>query len=301
MTASTSPGLPTGAKRARTRMWRRAWALAIALIGSALVVVGCGSSHNSLTSTSPATHSSTTSKVSEGSLSGNDLKKLPKASAATRAAPSPSADSTTVDRAFLETTFDDVQHFWDREFSDAGLTYKPARLTIFSGKVDSGCGEQKDVGPFYCPANHGIYLDVGFFDLLARRAGLGGFAQAYVIGHEFGHHIQQLLGIHGRVAAANEANPAGRNARSVRVELQADCLAGVWAHSAYTRDELTVSDLEEKLRTAALIGDDFAARSAGKPIDPGLFTHGSSAQRQRWLRTGFESGDPDACDTFSAS
>jgi predicted metalloprotease len=137
------------------------------------------------------------------------------------------------------------------------------------------------------------------FDLLARHAGLGGFAQAYVIGHEFGHHLQQLLGIHKRVAAANRLNPAGKNARSVRVELQADCLAGVWAHSAYTRDELSVNDLEEKLKTAALIGDDFQRLAAGKPVDPGLFTHGSSAQRQRWLRTGFESGDPEACDTFS--
>jgi predicted metalloprotease len=130
--------------------------------------------------------------------------------------------------------------------------------------------------------------------------GLGGFAQAYVIGHEFGHHVQDLLGISGRVAAANEASPGGRNARSVRVEVQADCLAGVWAHSAYTRDELTISDIEEKLTTAALIGDDFQARAGGKVVDPGLFTHGSSAQRQHWLRTGFEAGHPEACDTFSA-
>jgi predicted metalloprotease len=171
---------------------------------------------------------------------------------------------------------------------------------IFSSRVASGCGVQENVGPFYCPANHGIYLDVGFFTLLARQAGLGGFAQAYVIGHEFGHHIQQLLGINRRVAAADQANPAGKHARSVRVELQADCLAGVWAHSAYTRDELSVNDLEGKLKTAALIGDDFQRRVAGKPVDPGLFTHGSSAQRQRWLRTGFESGNPGACDTFSA-
>jgi hypothetical protein len=153
--------------------------------------------------------------------------------------------------------------------------------------------------PLYCGANRTIYLDIGFFDLLARRAGLGGFAQAYVIGHEFGHHIQHLLGIDRRVAAANQANPAGQNALSVRVELQADCLAGVWAHSVYTRGELTTSDLEEKLNTAVFIGDDFQARAAGMTIDPGLFTHGSSAQRRQWLRTGFESGEPGACDTFS--
>jgi hypothetical protein len=205
-----------------------------------------------------------------------------------------------VDRSFLEATFDDIQRFWQRQFNAAGLTYRPARLVIFSSIVRSGCGVQENVGPFYCPANHGIYLDAGFFDLLARQAGLGGFAQAYVIGHEFGHHIQQLLGIHSRVAAANQANPAGETALSVRVELQADCLAGVWAHSAYTRNELTVSDLEEKLKTAALIGDDFQARANGRPVDPGLFTHGSSAQRQQSLTTGFESGDAGACDTFSA-
>lgn len=299
MTGSTSPGPSSCAKGARIRSWRRVSALAMVWTAGALIGAGCGSSGHSATSTTSATHTSTTSTVSQRSLSGHELKALPKAPAATHAAPSPPADATTVDRAFLKTTFEDIQRLWDREFSAAGVTYRPARLTIFSGKVDSGCGVQEDVGPFYCPANHGIYLDVGFFNLLARHAGLGGFAQAYVIGHEFGHHIQELLGIHRRVAAANEANPAGKNARSVRVELQADCLAGVWAHSAYTRDELSISDLEEKLRTAALIGDDFQARAAGRPVDPGLFTHGSSAQRQRWLRTGFESGDPGACDTLS--
>jgi predicted metalloprotease len=168
-----------------------------------------------------------------------------------------------------------------------------------TSSVHSACGSHQDVGPFYCGADHGIYLDAGFFDLLARQAGLGGFAQAYVIGHEFGHHIQNLLGINRQVAAINQANPAGENALSVRVELQADCLAGVWAHSAYSREQLTASDIDEKLRTAALIGDDFQARAAGQPVDPGLFTHGSSAQRQQWLRTGFERGEPGACDTFS--
>jgi predicted metalloprotease len=170
----------------------------------------------------------------------------------------------------------------------------------FVSTVHSACGTQSNVGPFYCGADRTIYLDLGFFDALARRAGLGGFAQAYVIGHEFGHHVQHLLGIDRRVAAVNHTNPAGENALSVQVELQADCFAGVWAHSAYTRGELSTSDLEEKLRTAALIGDDFQARSSGRPIDPGLFTHGSSAQRQRWLRVGFDSGDPAACDTFSS-
>jgi predicted metalloprotease len=206
-----------------------------------------------------------------------------------------------VDRAFLHAVFNDAQRFWHQQFAAAGLPYAPAQLVIFSSSVHSACGYQENVGPFYCPADRGIYLDVGFFDLFARALGLGGFAQAYVVGHEFGHHIQHLLGIDRRVAAANHTDPAGENARSVRVELQADCLAGVWAHSMYTRGELTVADLEDKLRKAAVIGDDFQARAAGRVADPGLFTHGSSAQRQRWLRTGFESGDPNACDTFSGS
>jgi predicted metalloprotease len=234
---------------------------------------------------------------------GNDHRPRPqvlaKGGCSTSAAPSPPAGDTKVDRSFLERTFNDVQRFWRHEFDAAGLTYTAARLVIFSSRVNSGCGVQENSGPFYCPANHGIYLDVGFFDLLARHAGLGGFAQAYIIGHEFGHHLQQLLGIHRRVAEANQGSPAGKNARSVLVELQADCLAGVWAHSAYTRDELTASDIEEKLKTAALVGDDFQARANNKPADPGLFTHGSSAQRQQWLKTGFESGDPGACDTFA--
>jgi predicted metalloprotease len=197
--------------------------------------------------------------------------------------------------------FADAQRLWSDEFRAAGLTYAPAGLMMFVSSVHSGCGTHTDVGPFYCGADRTIYLDLGFFDLLARQAGLGGFAQAYIIGHEFGHHVQHLLGIDRRVAAANQANPSGENALSVRVELQADCLAGVWAHSSYTRGELSVSDLEGKLRAAALIGDDFQARAAGRPVDPGLFTHGSSAQRQHWLRTGFDSGDPGACDTFSAA
>jgi predicted metalloprotease len=273
-----------------------------ALLAGALIAAGCGSSTSSSSSSSaPATASSTTtSTVSADAISGAGLRSLQKVPAATGAAPSPAAGATTVDRSFLQAVFNDTQRLWQDEFTAAGLRYSPARLVIFSSSVHSACGFQENVGPFYCPADRTIYLDAGFFDLLARQAGLGGFAQAYVVGHEFGHHVQHLLGIDRRVAAANRADPGRANARSVRVELQADCLAGVWAHSAYTRAQLTTGDLEEKLRTAALIGDDFQARSAGRLVDPGLFTHGSSAQRQQWLRTGFESGDPGACDTFSS-
>ena len=193
--------------------------------------------------------------------------------------------------------FNDAQRFWRHEFTAAGLSYSPAQLVIFSSNVQSECGFHENAGPFYCPADHGIYLDVRWFDELARLAGVGAFAQAYIVGHEFGHHVQRLLGID--VGAAGERNPSRKNALSVAGEVQADCLAGVWAHSVYARGQLTISDLNDMLSKANVIGDDFAARAAGEPVDPGLFTHGSSAQRQHWLATGFESGDPNACDTFS--
>ena len=224
---------------------------------------------------------------------------MPAAPAPTGRPPAPSSTANTVDCAYLEAVFADAQRLWHYEFTSAGAMYAPAHLVFFSSAVRSpGCGVVDGAGPFYCGADRGIYLDVGFFDLLARRANVGRFAQAYVVGHEFGHHVQHLLGTDRRVAAADSVDPAGKNGRSVRVELQADCLAGVWAHSVYTRGELTTSELEDALRTAALIGDDFQQRAAGRLVDPGLFTHGSSAQRQHWLAVGFESGKPSDCDTF---
>jgi predicted metalloprotease len=203
-----------------------------------------------------------------------------------------------VDRSFLQTMFNDAQRFWRQELEAAGERYFPAKLVIFSSNVTSACGLHENAGPFYCPGDHGIYLDVRWFESLARLAGVGAFAQAYILGHEFGHHAQRMVGID--VGALGQRNVRRRNALSVAGELQADCLAGVWAHSVYTRGELTMSDIGDMLRKAEVIGDDFGARVSGTPVDPGLFTHGSSAQRQRWLATGFESGDPNACDTFSA-
>ena len=181
------------------------------------------------------------------------------------------------------------------------MTYHPARLTIFSQQVHTACGAQPaDVGPFYCPASFGVYLDPTFFTALSRKVGvrLRGFAQAYVVGHEVGHHVQTLLGIGHQKAAANEQDPARANARSVRFELQADCLAGVWMHSVYQRGELSDADLEQALNAAAVVGDDFLAH-AGQSRPPEEWTHGSSAQRQQWLKTGFEEGKPDACDTLN--
>ena len=278
------------------RRWPRAITVAIALLGSIWLAAGCGPSGHSATGSRSAP---TTSTSSIGAISGPELKSLPKLPAATGPPPSPSPNATTVDRTFLEKVFNDAQRLWAQAFTASRLPHSPARLVMFASNIDSACGSREKLGPFYCPADHGIYLDLRFFDLLARQAGLGGFAQAYVIAHEFGHHIQHLLGIDRRVAAANQANPAGENTLPVREELQADCLAGVWAHSYYSQGELSVSDLEDKLKTAALMGDDYETRGAREPADPGLFTHGSPAQRQRWLRTGFESGEPGACDTFS--
>jgi hypothetical protein len=185
---------------------------------------------------------------------------------------------------------------------DRRQTYRPARLTIFRQEVDTACGTQDaGVGPFYCPASKGVYLDPTFFTALSARVGvrLGDFAQAYVVAHEVGHHVQFLLGIIPATAAADQADPAGESARSVRVELQADCFAGVWMHSAYQRGDLSDADLADALRAAAVVGDDFQQRKATGTVRPEAFTHGTSAQRQHWLTTGFVEGRPADCDTFS--
>jgi predicted metalloprotease len=190
---------------------------------------------------------------------------------------------------------------WKKEFEAAGIEYVPARMTIFRDEVHTACGTQPaTVGPFYCPADHGVYLDTSFFDALGRAAGvqLGDFARAYVVAHELGHHVQTLLGVLQRVHAADQQDPAGENARSVRLELQADCLAGIWKHSRYQRGQLSQADLEDALRAAAVVGSDFQQRQTTGTVTPEDWTHGSSQQRQHWLTTGFESGQPSACDTF---
>jgi uncharacterized protein len=267
------------------------WAVLLLLVCCA--IAACGSSKPSSSSSTATTTSATTTAIAEP-----QLRELPKAPEPSGTAPAQAGTSTSDQRTYLRAVFDDTQALWQREFAAANRPYRQAALTLFSQAVQSGCGALADVGPFYCPASHGIYLDLNFFQLLGRRFGIGGFAQAYIVGHEFGHHVQNLLGISGRVAALNQADPAGENARSVRVELQADCLAGVWAHSVYRRGELSDDDLNQALRTAQVIGDDFQQRMAGRRVDSSLWTHGSSALRQQWLKTGFESGDPASCDTF---
>jgi predicted metalloprotease len=259
----------------------------IPIVCAVLLASGCGSSSEDGAARQTATPAPT--------VGSSDLERMPPA-------PEPSRLAAASGNAFLRSVFDDAEALWEREFEAAGLDYRPARLTIFSDVVHTACGTQESyIGPFYCPASAGVYLDTTFFAALSARVGvaLGDFAQAYVVAHEVAHHVQSLLGILGQVAAANEQHPEGENARSVRVELQADCFAGVWAHSAYRRGDLTREDFADALRAAFVVGSDFQQRAATGTIAPDDWTHGSSAQRQHWLTTGFEQGRPAACDTFS--
>jgi predicted metalloprotease len=202
---------------------------------------------------------------------------------------------------FVSFVLDDAQGFWKQEFAAAGKPYRPAKLVLFRGQTNSGCGAASSAtGPFYCPLDQRVYIDLGFFDELNRRfKAPGDFAQAYVLAHELGHHVQQQLGIEGKVRQESQQNPGDANDLSVRLELQADCLAGVWGRSTYDRGILENGDLQEGLNAAAAVGDDRIQQQAGGRIDPETFTHGTSEQRGHWLQTGFDSGKLDACDTFS--
>lgn len=275
-------------------------AKALPVLGLALLIAACGSGGGSSVTSSSNAATRTTPASTTALRVADQLAVLRQALPHTTAKlPSPSR-STAVEREFLMAIAGDTQRVWRREFAVSHLTYRPARVVVFWSKVRSYCGEHEDSGPFYCPGDRTVYLDLRFFTDLARDAGVGGAAQAYIVGHEFGHHVQQLIGIAGSVADANRADPSGKNARSVQVELQADCLAGVWGHSAYPRSELTIRDLDHALKAAEVIGDDYLQRAAGEVVDSELWTHGSSQQRQYWVRTGYQSGRPSACDTFGA-
>jgi predicted metalloprotease len=223
------------------------------------------------------------------------------ADAAPRGESGPGREGTRVE--FVDAVVDDIQTTWDQDiFRPAGRTYRDTSVVLFTGRTDSGCGvASAATGPFYCPADGLVYLDLGFFRELDRRFGApGDFAQAYVLAHEIGHHVQTLLGTNDAVQRESRENPSERNELSVRLELQADCYAGVWAASVYARDVLVPGDIEEGLAAAAAVGDDRIQQQTQGRIDPESFTHGTSEQRATWFRTGFESGDPDACDTFDA-
>jgi len=205
---------------------------------------------------------------------------------------------------FVDAVTKDIQATWQALLPDR---YQPTRVVLFRDAIDSGCGfAQSATGPFYCPQDQRVYLDLGFFDELRQRFGApGDFARAYVVAHEVGHHIQRLTGIEPRVRNLQRSEPGEVNALSVRLELQADCFAGVWGHaasqqgrSAQGRVELEAGDVEQGLNAAAAIGDDRLQRMGRGRVAPETFTHGSSAQRVEWFRRGLESGSPDACNTF---
>jgi predicted metalloprotease len=202
---------------------------------------------------------------------------------------------------FVDAVGDDVQLTWRDAFARSGDQYRFAEIVLYTGETQTGCGlGSAETGPFYCPADQRVYLDGSFFNELSQRFGApGDFAEAYVIAHELGHHVQNLLGIEQQVQRAGQAHPDQANELSVRLELQADCLAGVWAHSANERGVLQPGDIEEGMRAAAAVGDDRLQRQTGGRIDRESFTHGTSEQRVAWLGTGFRAGNPDACDTFS--
>jgi predicted metalloprotease len=197
---------------------------------------------------------------------------------------------------FVSFVLDDVQGAWKELFRKAGKSYEDSTLELFRGSTNTGCGRgSAATGPFYCPVDRTTYIDLGFFGELSDRFGApGDFAQAYVIAHELGHHVQTLLGISEQVTRQGRSNEL-----SIRQELQADCFAGVWGHSAYTKKILEDGDLEEGLAAAAAVGDDRIQESAGVRVDKESWTHGSAQQRRTWFRRGFDSGDPDRCDTFS--
>jgi hypothetical protein len=214
------------------------------------------------------------------------------------------AGGTVEDNAFEFAKFvsKDTQDMWTQVFQQAGEPYTRAPVVTFTSGTMSGCGPASaQTGPFYCPTDHKVYLDLSFFQELSRRFGApGDFAAAYVIAHEIGHHVQSELGIEEQVREKQQQDPGNANVYSVQLELQADCFAGVWKHATYQRGQLTQEDFADALRAAAIVGDDFQQRRAGTAITPETWTHGSSAQRQHWLTTGFREGEPGACDTFAA-
>ncbi|MCE1251845.1 MAG: zinc metallopeptidase [Comamonadaceae bacterium] len=206
---------------------------------------------------------------------------------------------------FVSTVLADTEDVWAALFRQGGGQYQNPKLVLFRGRTPTACGQgEAAMGPFYCPADRKVYIDLGFYETLKNQLGApGDFAQAYVIAHEVGHHVQNLLGISAKVEQARQrVSQVEYNHLSVRLELQADCLAGVWAHHAQNaRQILEQGDVESAMNAAAKIGDDALQRASGRAVLPDSFTHGSSAQRQRWFHAGLEKGSVKACDNFSAS
>jgi uncharacterized protein len=232
-----------------------------------------------------------------GGSGGGPLEGLPELPAAQgQTGPDPDAEL----KDFVGFVVQDVQRSWTTAFANSDKQYEPTTLVLFEQATQTGCGiGSSQTGPFYCPLDRKVYLDLGFFRELRSRFGApGDFAQAYVIAHEFGHHVQNILGINSEVRQKQQANPEEANELSIRLELQADCLAGVWAHSAYEQQLLEEGDLEEGLAAAAAVGDDRIQEQTSGRVNPEQWTHGSSEQRVTWFKKGFDSGDPGACDSF---
>jgi uncharacterized protein len=225
-------------------------------------------------------------------------------SASVSTGPPPPGQEELVD--FVSVVLADTEDTWNPIFAAAGRSYEEPQLVLFSGQVQSACGiAGAAMGPFYCPGDRKVYIDLGFYDeLKSRFRAPGDFAQAYVIAHEVGHHVQNLLGISREVQMmqARAGSEAEANDYSVRLELQADCLAGIWGyHTQRERNMLESGDLEEALNAASAIGDDRIQRESTGRVMPDSFTHGTSAQRVKWFRIGFETGDVDRCDTFAVA
>lgn len=204
---------------------------------------------------------------------------------------------------FVGSVLDDTQSVWDKTPLPRGAQYHHAKLVLFTDQTQTGCGfGDAATGPFYCPADEQVYIDLGFYRELSARLGApGDFAQAYVIAHEIGHHVQKLTGQSDKVHRAAKSEQKGADGLSVRLELQADCYAGIWAHSTKQRGVLENGDIEEAMKAAEAIGDDRLQEQAGRRVSPESFSHGTSAQRVAWFRRGLESGSVDSCDTFSVA
>ena len=207
-------------------------------------------------------------------------------------------EQTTVE--FISYVLDDTQKTWAQILPQQGVAYRHAKLVLFRDATQSGCGSARAAtGPFYCPADEKVYIDLGFYDELQRRFGAPGqFAQAYVLAHEIGHHVQKLTGVEQKVTSLMRSEPGERNELSVKLELQADCLAGVWAHSTEQRKLLEQGDVESALGAAAAVGDDRLQKMSTGRVSPESFTHGSSAQRMEWFKRGMSQGTVAGCNTF---
>jgi uncharacterized protein len=207
------------------------------------------------------------------------------------------------DVQLISFVLDDAQKTWSQIFAEHGRTYRHAKLVLYRDVTYSGCGAaQAATGPFYCPEDEKVYIDLSFWGDLKRFGGsTADFAQAYVVAHELGHHVQKLLGIEGRMQRLAQQDPGDRNHLSVDLELQADCFAGVWGHSTEQRDIVHPEDVDQALKAAAAVGDDHLQRMAGRAVSPERWTHGSSAQREEWFRRGLQGGTVGGCTTFNGA